>query len=102
MGGLQDISVYSSNTSMRACNLLELNGGNVTTCICDEDRCNSPCTLCESCAEETTTTTTTTASPTDPTTTSTASGPTTTTSSGASQDHASFAVILLTFALILK
>jgi len=69
--GLTDVSTYSSNISFRGCNVLELNGGgSVTTCICDEDRCNSPCTFCESCEEDETTTTTTSSS--QPTTSTTA------------------------------
>ena len=82
-----------------------LQGGNVTTCICNEDLCNSPCTMCESCEEEETTTTTTTTSTTttastNPTSTS-SSQPTTSTTAGSGAAYASpLALYAIFFAIM--
>ena len=53
-------------------------------CTCDKDRCNSPCTLCESCEEEETTTTATTT-----TAATSSSQPTTSTTAGSGVAYAS-------------
>jgi len=107
--GLRDVATYSSDMSTRGCNILQSNGGNVTTCICNEDRCNSPCTVCEteSCSEEettTTTTTTTTKSSTalsNPTSTDSSEDTSTSTPEGSGQSAVAYASPLAVSAVIL-
>merc|ERR1712117_157653 len=69
--GVEAISDYSSNKSVKGCVNVAQGLGAVQTCFCNEVLCNYPCSECDECEEPTTTTTSTTTTSTTTTTTTT-------------------------------